>query len=527
MVLQDMEKETKMSNQSQHHTSNITTNKKRHLSPPLGWFRTITILTALFVAFSFALVNLESVAEAASPPDVNGLFYGDGDNNDYVLYGMSEYGSGLYIYFDNPIIYVALVVTRDVNDNVFGNRPYTQNAGWGPPRGAGQLVNSEYASFVLKCTTAPMEWSWTQGYARQEAGVWYSDEGGQGSGTPPPGYDSSSSFAWNINTYMSSYPSVAWDLYNGNGSGTAIGNWKSPFDTGSPNTVIGLDGYPATGPIVFSSQYNYEWPMVYEWSADLSGCGSNAIFVLAGESHHSPSKNDDENDDFPEDPDPQPLTDYGDLPDTYSTLKASNGARHTLTINGAYLGTKPDPELDGQPSSDATGDMASDNDEDGVNRTGATLWQPGNTVQLRLNVQGSTPTADVGIWIDWNGDGNFDEANEFYSFIDLPTGGNSIVNILIPPNYNAGDSVNVRTRIFTDQADAPGGSLDAGDYEGMAASGEVEDNQWFFGPTAITLVNATTGSQETSLIIVLGLTAVALLVTTLYIGRRQERLSGK
>jgi LPXTG-motif cell wall-anchored protein len=61
----------------------------------------------------------------------------------------------------------------------------------------------------------------------------------------------------------------------------------------------------------------------------------------------------------------------------------------------------------------------------------------------------------------------------------------------------------------------------------MAASGEVEDNQWFFGPTAITLVNATTGSQETSLIIVLGLTAVALLVTTLYIGRRQERLSGK
>ncbi len=372
-----------------------------------------------------------------------------------------------------------------------------------------------------------MEWNWQQGYAREDAGVWYSDEGGQGSGTPPPGYNSSSSFAWNINTYMADYPSVAWDLYNGGGTSAPLGDWKSPFDPNSPDTVVGLDGYPATGPIVFSSVYNYEWPMVYEWSADLTTCGSNGIFVLSGESHHSPSKNDDENDEFPPDPDPQPLTDYGDLPDTYSTLEASNGARHTITINGAYLGTNPDPEVDGQPSSDATGDMASANDEDGVIRTGATNWLPGNTVNLKLNVQGSTPTADVGIWLDWNGDGDFSEANEFYSFLDLPTGGTSTVDILIPANYPAGAPVNVRARIFNDEADAPGGSLDAGDYAGLGTTGEVEDHQWFFGPTAITLLNVTAGNQDNALILVLGLTVIALLVTTLHIGRRQENMSGK
>jgi hypothetical protein len=332
-----------------------------------------------------------------------------------------------------------------------------------------------------------------------------------------------------MNNYEANFPAVPWDLYLGTHPNPDMRDWKSPFDSSNPDVVVGLDGYPATGPIVYSSTYQWEWPMVYEWSADLSVCGNQPIFVLAGVSHHSPLKNGDtdQNDDFPPDPDPQPLSDYGDLPDTYSTLKASNGARHILTINGAYLGSSPDSETDGQPSSDATGDMMSANDEDGVSRTGATNWVPGNTVNLSLDVQGSTATADVGVWIDWNADGNFDEANEFYAYLNLPTGGISIVDVLIPANYSTGAPANVRARIFNDEADAPGGSLDAGDYEGQAANGEVEDYQWFFGPTAITLVNATTGSQDSALVMVLALTAAALTLTALYIGRKQEIPSGK
>jgi hypothetical protein len=213
------------------------------------------------------------------------------------------------------------------------------------------------------------------------------------------------------------------------------------------------------------------------------------------------------------------------LPDSYSTLKASDGARHTLTINSAFLGTAPDSEVDGQPSMDASGDIASANDEDGVVRNGTENWQPGNTVSLDLNVMGSTETADVGIWIDWNGDGNFDEANEFYSFLDLPTGGVSTVNILIPANYVSGSPVYTRARIFNNETDAPGGSLDASDYEGVGATGEVEDYQWFFGPTAITLINASTGTQETGLMLVLALTVVALIVTMVYLRRRQVEAS--
>ena len=44
--------------------------------------------------------------------------------------------------------------------------------------------------------------------------------------------------------------------------------------------------------------------------------------------------------------------DYGDLPDTYSTLKTSNGARHIID-NITYFGSAPadvDAEADGKPS---------------------------------------------------------------------------------------------------------------------------------------------------------------------------------
>src|SRR5262245_16592178 len=56
------------------------------------------------------------------------------------------------------------------------------------------------------------------------------------------------------------------------------------------------------------------------------------------------------------------LLDYGDAPDSYSTLLASDGARHA-TSAGFSLGATEDIEDDGQPNATATGDGA---DEDGV-----------------------------------------------------------------------------------------------------------------------------------------------------------------
>jgi hypothetical protein len=59
---------------------------------------------------------------------------------------------------------------------------------------------------------------------------------------------------------------------------------------------------------------------------------------------------------------------------------------------------------------------------------------------------------------------------------------------------------------------------------GEASDGEVEDYQWGFGPTAITLSKASTAGQETGLILVIALTAAGLAVTTYYL-RRQEVLT--
>ena len=63
----------------------------------------------------------------------------------------------------------------------------------------------------------------------------------------------------------------------------------------------------------------------------------------------------------PPPPPPPPIPsnplDFGDAPDSYKTLLASDGPRHALGLVGSYLGIfPPDFENDGHPTADATGD---------------------------------------------------------------------------------------------------------------------------------------------------------------------------
>jgi hypothetical protein len=496
--------------------------------------RAATLLVIVMLALVLFAQGEAPRAEAAGAPTVNGLFFGDGDNNLYVPYATSEYGSILYVYFANPNLYVALVVDRSVNDNVFSpssNRAYTQSAGMNPPRAADRLYDSEFAAFTLECQTAPLSWSWQMGYGGKPGATWIADHTvGGGQGTPPPGIVSGSSFAWNMNTYEAkAYPAgVPWDMYV---FGTANTQWKSPFDPANPNTVPGLDGYPVTGPTGFSTVYDWEWPMVYEWSVDLAalGCGGNPLYLVTGNSHHSPSKvGDDENDDFPPNPEPTPFHDYGDLPDTYGTLIASSGPAHVITVEGAHLGAiAPDIEPDGQPTADASGDGASGAaDEDGLTLVDPSQWQNGNTVSVNLDVRGTTPggTADIGMWIDWNDDGDFGDAGEFYAYMDRPTGAIANESFAVPGAavYSNGNPLNFRLRIFNDEADAPGGSLDAGDYLGVATTGEIEDHRYYFSPTSITLgavrIGAADGGAPT-----LAALGQLLGVALWFVARRQRR----
>ncbi|MDY6911374.1 MAG: S8 family serine peptidase, partial [Chloroflexota bacterium] len=107
----------------------------------------------------------------------------------------------------------------------------------------------------------------------------------------------------------------------------------------------------------------------------------------------------------------QPDLDYGDAPDSYGTLMASNGARHQI-VAGRSLGPIIDAEPDGQPSPMADGDNLNPpgalNDEDGVTLP-PTLMVGETAIVI---VDGGPSGGMLDAWIDFNGNGGFDHPAE-------------------------------------------------------------------------------------------------------------------
>ena len=164
--------------------------------------------------------------------------------------------------------------------------------------------------------------------------------------------------------------------------------------------------------------------------------------------------------------------DYGDLPGTYSTLTTSH-----IISDSLFLGSVVDTELLGQSSGDATGDG---DDEDGVLRGGSSLWTPGATVPLTVTVGGGSGRL-VG-WFDWDNDGLF-SSGEMVDF-GLISGEQGVM-VTVGAGYTTGATLNARFRLF-DTSALPSGAI--GDAStGVVAGGEVEDYQWFFSPTAVTM----------------------------------------
>ena len=369
-----------------------------------------------------------------------------------------------------------MVVDRSVNDNVFSKNPsgpatpYSADAGWSQDRTLDRLTDSEFAEFKLSCGTTTF--TWQQGYAGSADGDldnteadWISNTSvAGGGGSPPSSITSSSSLVYNMNAYATNSPS-AWDM---NALGSNSEDYKSPFESSDPDDV-NVDGYPETGPIVYSSVYDWEWPMVYEWSVDLSsiGCGLESVSIQSNKSHHSPSKNDDENDEFEDDP--EVLKDWGDLPDgPYNTLESNSGANHIILASGnAFLGESVDSETDGTPSTAADGDDndASTDDEDGI--TFLTTFVPGGTADIQVVVG---EDGFLSAFIDFDGDGvlelvqlsNGDDLSDYFL-----SQGTQTLTIKIPSD--ATELIYARFRI-TNNSGEGGNSVD-----GEAESGEVED----------------------------------------------------
>jgi uncharacterized repeat protein (TIGR01451 family) len=107
----------------------------------------------------------------------------------------------------------------------------------------------------------------------------------------------------------------------------------------------------------------------------------------------------------------QPLLDFGDAPDSYGTLLASNGARHAI-VPGPYMGPAIDAESDGQPSAQADGDDLNGNTPDDENGVTLPPLPMAGHPSARLIVDGGPSGGMLDAWIDFNANGVFDHPSE-------------------------------------------------------------------------------------------------------------------
>lgn len=167
--------------------------------------------------------------------------------------------------------------------------------------------------------------------------------------------------------------------------------------------------------------------------------------------------------------------DFGDLPDGgaqngYFDYLTANGADvpHHLIIPGLSLGTVVDGEHGGQASPDAGGDDndAAGDDEDGLGTEDGASWTLGTTVDLPLFVTNTTgETAYLKGWIDWNGDGDFDDPGELVTDLSGTTFPTSL-SIDVPYDVPAGRTIGVRYRLGLEENMTE---------TGFVRSGEIED----------------------------------------------------
>lgn len=147
--------------------------------------------------------------------------------------------------------------------------------------------------------------------------------------------------------------------------------------------------------------------------------------------------------------------DFGDLPDSFGTNLASNGARHQ-TVTGLFLGAGVTNEMNGQPGSTATLDS-----DDGV--TAPASLTPGTNAQFTVT---ASQAGRLDVFIDFNGNGVF-ESNERTTSVGglIVNAGSNVVTVSVPSNASVGQR-GARFRLSSI------GGLNA---TGLASDGEVED----------------------------------------------------
>jgi large repetitive protein len=158
----------------------------------------------------------------------------------------------------------------------------------------------------------------------------------------------------------------------------------------------------------------------------------------------------------------QPARDFGDLPSPFRTTEAANGASHGVRT-GLSLGVALDVDADGLPTANARGDDNTNvDDEDGV-LLQAPLVVGANNNRFNITVTNTTGAeAYLQGWMDFNGDGDFNDVNEQIIRDRVATTGGVLFSI---PRGSVVGNVPARFRISTDTGVGPNGAVDDGEVE--------------------------------------------------------------
>lgn len=148
--------------------------------------------------------------------------------------------------------------------------------------------------------------------------------------------------------------------------------------------------------------------------------------------------------------------DYGDAPASFPVLDAENGAKHAINnYTNLYLGAGVTAEADGQESATASLDT-----DDGILLNPIIAGDTSTTITII-----SSGTGFMDAWIDFNGDGDWDDPGEQILSSQAVVGGANSVSIAVPLGVTVGE-VAARFRLSS------AGGLST---TGAAADGEVED----------------------------------------------------
>jgi hypothetical protein len=196
----------------------------------------------------------------------------------------------------------------------------------------------------------------------------------------------------------------------------------------------------------------------------FSGQGAVTIYQVSADFEFAPA-------DFGDAPDGITV---GGVPRNYPTLLVNDGALHEIDPDGPYFGdfafSLPDAEVDGQPDAAAEGDDAANEDDenqDGFLILGQT-FVPGEQELIGFHFRSLNSDAFVNFWVDWNNDGDWDEADE-HVFDDMPVAaspGTSFDQFINVPATAVAGTTFARGRISTQSCL---------DVTGPAPDGEVED----------------------------------------------------